>query len=157
MGSVFKKFANQTETGNFFGDWDPAKFTVEDSAFALIKMEDGATVYLEASWAINMLDCVEAKTTLCGTKGGADMKDRLRINKAENGYLSVAKPAVLPGGVEVFDTPPSPPPGELFARSWIDCIKNNTDPVVLPEQALVVTQILEGIYESAKTGRAVYF
>ena len=157
LGSTFKKFANRTETANFFGDWDPAQFTVEDSAFGLIKMEDGATIYLEASWAINMLDCMEEKTTLCGTLGGADMKDGLRINKAENGYLSVTKPAVLPGGMEVFDTPPSPPPGELFARSWIDCIKNNTDPVVLPEQALVVTQILEGIYESARTGKAVYF
>ena len=28
---------------------------------------------------------------------------------------------------------------------------------VLPEQALVVTQILEAIYESAKTGKPVYF
>jgi hypothetical protein len=29
--------------------------------------------------------------------------------------------------------------------------------VVKPEQAFVVTQILEAIYESAKTGKAVYF
>ena len=34
---------------------------------------------------------------------------------------------------------------------------NDTDPVVLPEQALVVTQILEAIYTSAKTGQPVYF
>ena len=43
------------------------------------------------------------------------------------------------------------------AKAWIDAIRNDTDPVVLPEQALVVSEILEAIYESAKTGKAVYF
>ena len=33
----------------------------------------------------------------------------------------------------------------------------DTDPCVLPEQAYCVTQILEGIYESAKTGKPYYF
>jgi predicted dehydrogenase len=33
---------------------------------------------------------------------------------------------------------------------------NDTEPLVKPEQALVVTQILEGIYKSAKTGEPVY-
>ncbi len=157
LGSTFKKFAGQTNTANFFGDWDPAKFTVEDSAFGLVKMESGATIFLEASWALNILDAIEEKVTLCGTKAGADMRGGLRINKADMNKLVVSQPAVLPGGVDVFDTPPSPPPGELFARSWIDCIKNNTEPVVKPEQALVVTQILEAIYESAKTGKAIYY
>ena len=39
----------------------------------------------------------------------------------------------------------------------LDAILTDTDPVVLPRQALCVTQILEGIYESAKTGKPVYF
>jgi predicted dehydrogenase len=155
-GSVYNKFAPQKETGNFFGDWDPAKFTVEDSAFGFIKLEGGATVYLEAGWALNILDASEGKVTLCGTLAGADMKEGLRINKAEMGKLVVSRPALLPGGADVFDAAPSPLPGELFARTWLDSIKNNTAPVVLPEQALVVTQVLEAIYRSAKTGKTVY-
>jgi len=43
------------------------------------------------------------------------------------------------------------------ARLWIDCILNDTEPVVKPEQALVVTEILEAIYESSKIGKPVYF
>ena len=46
---------------------------MEDSAFGFIKMKNGATIYLEASWALNTLDVNEAKTILCGDKGGADM------------------------------------------------------------------------------------
>ncbi|NKR47218.1 gfo/Idh/MocA family oxidoreductase, partial [Rhodococcus hoagii] len=35
-------------------------------------------------------------------------------------------------------------------------IIHDTEPVVKPKEAFVVTQILEAIYESAKTGKAVY-
>ena len=38
---------------------------------------------------------------------------------------------------------------------WIESIIEDKDPLVLPEQAYVVTLILEAIYESARTGKAV--
>ena len=41
--------------------------------------------------------------------------------------------------------------------NWIKAIVNDTDPVVRPEQAYVVSQILEAIYESSKTGKPVFF
>ena len=40
---------------------------------------------------------------------------------------------------------------------WIDAVVNDKQPVVLPEQAMVVSQLLEAIYESAASGKAVYF
>ena len=42
-------------------------------------------------------------------------------------------------------------------RLWIEAVRDDKDPVTLPEQAFVVTQILEGIYTSAKTGNIVFF
>lgn len=86
MGSVYHKLSDQTQTANTWGDWDPKEFTVEDSAFAMIQMEDGATIMLESSWALNSLDVDEAKTTLCGTKAGADMKQGLRINGVKHNH-----------------------------------------------------------------------
>ena len=47
-------------------------------------------------------------------------------------------------------------PHEREAYQWIHSIIDDKDPCVLPEQAYVVTQILEGIYESAKTGDIVF-
>jgi predicted dehydrogenase len=41
-------------------------------------------------------------------------------------------------------------------RMWIHAIESDTEPVVTPEQACVVSEILEAIYELAKTGKAVY-
>ena len=43
-------------------------------------------------------------------------------------------------------------------RNRQTCFPQNGKPLTVePEQALVVTQILEAVYESAKTGKTVYF
>ena len=60
------------------------------------------------------------------------------------------------GGVAFYSGSDDTPPVRE-ATAWIDSVVNDTDPVVLPEQAYVVSQILEAIYTSSKTGKAVYF
>ena len=157
LGQTFKKLGDQTETGNIWGDWDPKEFTVEDSAFGLIRMENGATIFLESSWALNTLDTGEAITTLCGTKAGADMRDGVRFNMVDLGCQTVKKPDLSAGGVAFFEGSAGMTPAQMEAHYWINAILNDTDPMVLPEQALTVTEILEAIYTSAKTGKAVYF
>lgn len=156
VGSVFKKLGDQTETANAWGDWDPAEYTVEDSAFGFIKMKNGATIVLESSWALNTLDVGEAQTSLCGTKAGADMKDGLRINGVKYNKQYIEKPGLGAGGVDFYDGK-ALEPQDVEAKMWIDAILNDTDVLVKPEEALVVTQILEAIYESAKTGKPVLF
>ena len=157
LGQTFKKLGKQTETGNAWGDWDPEKFTVEDSAFGFITMQDGATIILESSWALNTLDVHEAQTTLCGTKAGADMVDGLRFNMIDFNKQTIKKPSLESGGVAFYSGAASDDCSDVEAAQWIDSIINDTTPLVLPEQALVVTEILEAIYTSAKTGEAVYF
>lgn len=156
VGSVFKKLGDQTETANAWGDWDPAEYTVEDSAFGFIKMQDGATIVLESSWALNTLDVGEAQTSLCGTKAGADMKDGLRINGVKYNKQYVEKPGLGAGGVDFYDGN-GEEPQDVEARMWIEAIVEDKEVLVKPEEALVVTQILEAIYESAKTGKPVIF
>ena len=156
MGSVFHKLGDQKEAGNAWGDWDPDKFTVEDSAFGFIKMKNGATIVLESSWALNSLDVDEAKTSLCGTKAGADMKDGLRLNRVQYNRQSVEKPALGAGGVAFYDGKEEKD-SDIEQRVFYNAVVNGEDLVVKPEQAIVVTQLLEAIYESARTGKAVYF
>ena len=155
-GSTYRKLADQTQTGNAWGDWDPEKFTVEDSAFGFIKMKNGATIVLEASWALNSLEVDEAKTSLCGTKAGADMKDGLRINRVHHGRQCVEKPDLGAGGVAFYDGTEEKP-ADIEAEVFYNAVTKGTPLTVEPEQALVVTQLLEAIYESAKTGKTIYF
>ncbi|MFC6331805.1 Gfo/Idh/MocA family protein [Paenibacillus septentrionalis] len=156
LGTAFHKLSKKANAANAWGSWDPEKFTVEDAAMAMITMENGATIMLESSWAINMLKTGEAKTTLCGTEGGADMEDGLRINGEKNSKLFTNRIELDASGVDFYDGS-TDDPAELEARLWLQAIENDSEPLVTPEQACVVSEILEAVYESSKTGKAVYF
>ena len=158
-GSVFYKMADKYE-GNLFGPWDPSTFEVEDSAFGFVKMENGATIFLEAAWALNVLDSREAATTLCGTEAGAEIrsgmsyqKNELIINRAHHGNL--VEEHLSPSGDIAFFEGSANAAADLECDQWLHALIENKEPLVRPEQAFVVTQILDAIYESARTGQMV--
>ena len=161
-GSVFYKLGHlpQATEGNMFGPWDPETYEVEDSAFGMIKMADGSAINIEASWAINMLTSKEASTTLCGTKAGAEINSGMSFktndliyNTSRHGQLTEER--LTPGGAIAYFEGGTGDPGTEEAKQWLDAIKNGTSPLVKPEQAFVVTQILEAIYKSSETGKEV--
>lgn len=157
VGTVYHKLNNDRETGNAWGDWDPEKFTTEDSAFGFIVMENGATIDLSASWALNTLDVEEARTMLCGTKAGADMHNgELHINGVKHGKQYVTTPNMKKKGVDFYEGS-SDDPKVMEQRVFVDAVRGEGELTVKPEQAFVVTQILDAIYQSAKTGKPVYF
>lgn len=160
-GSVFHKMADQCEA-NPFGPWDPATFDVEDSAFGFIKMENGATIFLESSWILNTTDVREACTSLYGTKAGVEMfggmgKNRSTLfNTVKLGKPFEERPMDL-NQIDFFEGDKIETEADREAKQWLDAILNDTEPIVKPEQAFVVTRILEAIYTSASTGKTVEF
>ncbi|PJN56508.1 putative oxidoreductase YcjS [Paenibacillus sp. GM2FR] len=155
VGSVFHKLKYTENAANEWGAWDPNEFEVEDSAFGYVKFKNGATVIIETSWALNIAE--GGGNLLCGTKGGADFaKNELRINGERDGSLFLNKIEVNPNareqfrGEELTDF-------EYEAKQWIHSIVNDTEPLVKPREAMIVSQILEAVYVSADTGKTVYF
>ncbi|MEO1770951.1 Gfo/Idh/MocA family protein [Candidatus Enterococcus ferrettii] len=155
VGKAYHKLADTENAANAWGSWDPEKFKVEDSAFGFIMMENGASIFLESSWALNSLDVKEAKTTLCGTKGGADMNNGLTLNGEDHRLLFEKKIELETGGVDFYDGE-GDNPAITEAQSWIKAILEDQEPVVKPEESLVVTEILEAIYKSSTTGQPVF-
>ena len=156
VGTTYNKLNSQTNTANAFGDWKPEEFTVEDSAFGFVVMENGATIILEASWALNTLDVGEVRTIICGTQAGIDNCDGVRINRVREGRMTIERPDLSAGGVAFFEGQSSSPE-VMEQKVFYSAIQNGTPLVTLPEQALVVSQILEAIYTSSKTGEPYYF
>jgi len=156
VGTTYHKLNKDRNTANAWGDWDVDKFTVEDSAFGFIVMENGATIILSAAWALNTLDVQEGTTTLSGTKGGADFHDGLRINGVRHGRQFVEKPDLKAGSVAFYEGT-SNDPEVLEQQVFHAAIRGKGELCVLPEQAIVVTRILEAIYTSAATGKPYYF
>lgn len=157
VGNSYRKLADRENAANGFGPWDPKEFTVEDSAFGFVTMKNGATITLESSWALNIMDGRESSSVLCGTEAGADMTNGLRINGEKHSHLYEWKPELKAGGVAFFEGGGNEPDYVRECRLFYKSISEDTEPVVKPEQALVVTQILEAIYESSETRRPVYF
>jgi predicted dehydrogenase len=172
LGSTFDKIAKLGSPANIMGPWDPEEYEVEDSAFGLVKFKNGATVMLEASWALNMIVSNEAMTLLCGSKGGADMFPpdgpivrtsdfqsagtfQVRVNGERNGKLFVQNYAM--GALFIGGEEPETFAGEnLEMEAWFNSIHNDAELVVKPEQAYMVTKILEAIYNSAASGDVVH-
>ena len=99
---------------------------------------------------------ISTPTVLSGTKGGADMHDGLRINGVKHGRQYVEKPDLVANDVDYYSGS-NEKPQVLEQRAFVKAIRGEAKPVVLPEEALIVTQILDAIYESSKTGKPVYF
>lgn len=162
-GSVFYKLGGleQATEGNLFGPWDPKTFEVEDSAVGYIKIANGAAIALEASWALNILESREASTTLCGTLAGAEIhsgmsysKNELIYNRGRNGQLMEESLSPV-GGVAYFGG--GGEEGTVDNRQWLETVLNDTEPLVKPEEALVVTRILDNIYKSAADKKEIVF
>lgn len=166
-GVVNYKLGDKPE-GNMAGPWDPETYSVEDSAFGFVTFKNGASLFVEASWALNVQDSREGCVTLMGTEAGADtIQDPdggtdlvVTVNSVQGDELVKTNPAkgaayfgAGGGAMTGFEYM-----GGLEAGLWLDAIINDTEPYVTADQAVVVTEILDGIYKSAEQGgKPVYF
>ena len=162
-GSVFEKLGHLPEAteGNMFGPWNPKTYEVEDSAFGYIKMENGATIFLESSWALNIKESREAATTLCGTRAGAEMIGGMSqqgydlvFNETTGGVLTEEHISDT-GAIAFFEGSTGGTPEVKECKQWLEAIIEDKEPLVKPEQAFVVTEILDKIYKSAKEGKEI--
>ncbi|MHB9038440.1 MAG: Gfo/Idh/MocA family protein [Armatimonadota bacterium] len=142
-GAAYTKIGNTPGHVGDWGPWDHTKYDVEDYATGFIRLDNGATIVLESSFAANIAED-RMNCSLLGTKGGADTNP-LRIYGERHETLYDLTPVNLP----VYSS------YDFEVRGFYDSIHNNTEPPVTPEQALNVIKILDAIYESSETGREV--
>lgn len=157
VGTTYDKLKNSKENANPFGSWDVKRYDVEEAAFGYVVMENGATVLIEATWALNTTDTAGIRYMICGSEAGADnYNGKLKINGVCNDKLYITEPDLSTGGVS-FYAGHATSPTVAEQRAFLDAIRGTGALVTTPETAAVVTQILEGIYVSARTGKPYYF
>lgn len=66
-------------------------------------------------------------------------------------------PDLSGGAVDFFEGAGAGNPEDLEAVTFTNAVLGKGELYVTPEQAAVVTRILEGIYESDRTGKPYYF
>ncbi len=147
-GQTYAKFGTREGVLGLMGEWDPKTFTVEDFAAGFIRFKGGATLTLESSFAANIAEN-QFHTTLLGTEGGALLYPsddaKTRLFREESGTLTDTTPAFL-ARVNTH---------EAELRAFIKALADGTPVPVSGEQGLLVTRLLDALYESAETGHEV--
>lgn len=116
-------------------------FDVEDFGCGLIKFDNGACIYLDNAWA-SMVDDTVIGLRILGTKGGATMWP-FAIITPENGKNKSTKPELEK---QKFQTQ---------FEHFVECIISDSEPLSPASQGLEILKMLDGIYASSRTGKAV--
>lgn len=150
--STYADFGPRGRGGSGFGISDVADgvpFEVEDLATAFLRLEDGATVLLEASWA-QMIPSDRCSVTLYGTEGGAELVfgtpegDHLTVWTEVAGLPAEVKPAVGPDGRHA-----------AAVADFIEVVRSGDPAEHTGEIALRRAEVLEACYRSAAAGAEV--
>jgi len=132
-------------------DAGPEDFDVEDSATAFVRLAGGKTVSLDVAWAVNRPGNDEFVVT--GTEAGATF-DR------GTGELTIYETARA-GADQFADATVETRPTdthEAEERRFFEAVRSGDPPRRnTPEQALQVQRVIDAIYRSEATGRAVRF
>ena len=127
-----------------------ARLEVEDAAVAFIHLEDGSTLTLEVSWTLLTEDDF-LYANLFGTRGGA-LLNPLRVMKEMHGSLVNLTPAREDTTTNIYKQSYG---NEL--RHFVKCLREDIHMFSSGEESLERMRIIEKMYESAATGKEVFF
>jgi predicted dehydrogenase len=136
-------FGNRPEIASARRDyWDAGKFDVDDFASAFVRLDNGATLSIQACWASH-IERDREWVHILGTEAGAD-NETGRIYKLIDGMKmdGTVEGARIPGWEETV-------------AHFLRVVDGKEHPRVLPEETLNVQRVLDACYESARAGRAV--
>ncbi len=148
FGATYTKFGHRPDVVGLMGQWDYTKFTVEDFAVGLIRLENGATITLESSFCAN-IENDEFNTLILGDKGGVFANPigspPIKIFTEHNRTLYNIEPVHLPS-VNAY---------HAEVEDFINAILENREPLIPGEHGFYLNAILDAIYQSSETGHEV--
>lgn len=159
LASAYSVFGPKMEA---LGPWGTpntkGKFDVEDMGCALIKFRGGQTIILEAGWAAR-LKREHVYSTLMGTKAGASLERVFSIDGVDDTSVDTLELFGQENGVPVNRSllvEPDPYMGRLNAVShFVDCLASGAECMSSGADGLRIMKILDAVYKSAQTGKAV--
>ncbi|MDC3412044.1 Gfo/Idh/MocA family oxidoreductase [Aquibacillus sp. 3ASR75-11] len=145
LGKTHQQIGTKKGIG-LLGDWDWENYTIEDMAVGMITFKNGASLVLETAFAANVEERETMQVSLMGNKGGADIFP-LKIFQEKHQSLIDITPAYLPqvGG------------HEQEIKHFVESCLAGKQPISTPKQGAVIQRIVDALYRSAETGKAVQF
>lgn len=150
--NTYKKLGNRKHIENltFYqaADYNAEQNDVEDLANALIRFENGASLFIDVSFTLQMKQD-EVAIKLYGEYSGAEIEPTLSIVQERHGTILNVDPQI---DDKQFNFTGS---FNNEINHFIRCIVNNEKNIAPVEDGLIVMKMLSAIYESAKLGKEV--
>ncbi|RXT15360.1 Gfo/Idh/MocA family protein [Ammoniphilus sp. CFH 90114] len=149
VGSTYQKFGDLKHAGNRV--WNVANpkgtFDVEDFATAFIRLDLGATLTLDVSWAAN-IEKENVFLNLIGTKSGASVNNDLGtvLYSEQSGILQNIHPHIS------FDDHQA---RLAMWKHFLHCVRTGEEPQSTPEQGMFINKILDAIYQSSELKKEI--
>ena len=146
-GATYREFgpAGAGEGGYGQSERTEAAFDVDDFATAMIKLAGGATVLIDAVWAMHNEHRSEKNIELYGSEGAIDTYGDKLFRQHGSEYHAVEGP----------DAGPLTYPHTSRFHHFVNVILGREEPCVTLQQALAVQRVIDAIYASAAGGREV--
>ena len=124
-------------------------YTVEDLAAGFVRLDNGASMLVATSWALNSEWREDMYTYVYGTKAGVAHRS------VGGGYGFEARMWGAGAGSFRETVLTQLPDGPDNVQAFVDAIRNDGPVPVDPEDAVTVQRVLDALYESAESGREV--
>lgn len=152
-GATFEKLGPRTDVKmlNRYRPMDGGDFCdVEDFASAMIRFDNGCVLAVEVSFTLHTAN-EKLYCEIFGTEAGAEIAPGFKIAGTMDGYNVDIEPQYSEDKSN-FQA--------MFDRQvahFADCVQNGTQCISPIEDGVELMKILDGIYQSAATGREITF
>lgn len=146
-GVIYRKLGDRPGVIGYWGQWDHTQYTVEDLAMGMIRFQNGATLFLQASFLANIEPNEELDIRLMGSEMGVRVYPQVKFFKEMHGTVVDISPAWMP----------QVKPHAAEVAAFVDLVSGKGDggPLCKPDEGVKVQQIIDGLYASAEQGSAV--
>lgn len=152
-GNTYSRLGNRSHIENlsFYkaADYNPTINNVEDMANALIRFDNGATLYVDVSFTLHAKND-ELFVKLFGEKGGAEIEPELAMVTEKNNTILNITPQI---DSLSFDFEGA---FRNEINHFVECCLEGKETIAPVADGMQVMKMLNAVYESAKTGKEVY-
>jgi predicted dehydrogenase len=141
---VDTKLAHRPDLTGSWGDWDRARFDVEDFTAGFVRFATGATLTLESSWLAFQPERELIRLQCYGTRGGLVWPDGVAVGETNR----------VPWSLRLDDVPKIAPHHEEILQ-FAQAVREGLPSPVPVDETLNVTRILEAFYRSGQMKREV--
>lgn len=137
VGNIYD-FIGKTGGKGLKGQWDAAKFDVDDACFAYISFPNNASIMLSCSFALNQKEEEVVNLEVFGNKAGATLKPFALHTEVAGELADIQFPFLEDVDPQLQNT-----------KAFIDACLGKPSNICDAEQGAILQDIIEKIYQSA--------